>query len=207
MVNKLPSKYECPLDVWLLAFIDTHLNTYHKLHFTPNMITTISIVCGMASAYMVVLQQFPLAAFLFGLAYYFDCVDGKLARKFNQITVFGDYYDHFGDIFKFILLLYVLYVSNPHLFTNVIGWILLLYAGMMLHLGCQEKIYEKKQTGQSPFFKIFKSLIPKHIDPRKCIQYTRYIGCGTFYFILCFILFFWEPTHTRTTETFKNEDA
>ena len=34
MVNKIPNKYECPLDIYLLRFIDTHLDAYKKLNFS-----------------------------------------------------------------------------------------------------------------------------------------------------------------------------
>jgi len=40
MVNKIPNKYECPPDICLLKFINTHLDIYYNLGFTTNMITT-----------------------------------------------------------------------------------------------------------------------------------------------------------------------
>ena len=30
MVNKIDDKYECPFDIYLLKFIDTHLDMYYK---------------------------------------------------------------------------------------------------------------------------------------------------------------------------------
>ena len=50
MVNKIPSNFENPLDVLLLKFIDTHLDSYNTtiggISITPNIITTISLILG-----------------------------------------------------------------------------------------------------------------------------------------------------------------
>ncbi len=119
MVNKIPYKYECPLDICLLRFIDTHLNAYKKLNFTPNMITTIGIIFGFLSMQNIFEGNYKLAALLILIAYYFDCVDGKLARKYNMQTNFGDYYDHFGDIFKIVIVIYALYNTNKEKFHQI----------------------------------------------------------------------------------------
>ena len=44
MVNKIDDEYECPFDILMLKFIDSHLDLYYKLKLTPNMITTIGIM-------------------------------------------------------------------------------------------------------------------------------------------------------------------
>lgn len=114
MVNKIDSIYECPCDIYLLKFIDTHLQYYKIIGFTPNMITSISIIFGLLSMYNIFNSNYKLAAFLLFTSYYFDYVDGKLARKYNMQTTWGDYYDHFGDIFTPLLLLFMLYTKLIH---------------------------------------------------------------------------------------------
>lgn len=192
MVNKLQSHHECPIDILLLNIIDTHLDAYHSLDISPNMVTTLSIICGIISAYNILHHHFKTAALFFTIAYYFDCVDGKIARKFNQVTVFGDYYDHFGDIFKVLIVLYALYISNPIVFNKIKYFILVLFMGMLIHLGCQEKIYEDIEPNQSPYLSIFKNIIHEKLDPVQCIHYTKYLGCGTFMFFMGLLIFFWK---------------
>ena len=38
------------------------------------------------------------------LRWYFDYADGILARKYNQVTTFGDYYDHANDLIFIIVI-------------------------------------------------------------------------------------------------------
>ena len=153
MVNKIADKYECPIDKYLLKFIDTHLDIYYNISFTPNMITTIGIFFGLLSMYNILQYNFKLASFLLLGAYYFDCVDGKLARKYNMQTNFGDYYDHFGDIFKICIVIYALYKTNPTKFSNIQFILIILAVMMIIHLGYQETIYNKSESPTLNFSK------------------------------------------------------
>jgi len=189
MVNKIPDIYECPFDIYLLNFIDTHLHYYYKLNFTPNMITTISIIVGTLSAHNIYKENYKTAALLLLIAYYFDCVDGKLARKYNMQTDFGDYYDHFGDLFKTIIIIYALYKTNPKFFNNIKLLIIIIILLTFLHLGYQEVIYN---SNESPTLSLFKKIAEKDKNPKKTIQYTRYCGCGTQMLILAIIIISWK---------------
>ena len=57
MVNKIDDKYECPFDIYLLKFIDTHLDMYYNIGLTPNMITTLGIIFGLLSMYNISLPR------------------------------------------------------------------------------------------------------------------------------------------------------
>ena len=35
------------------------------------------------------------------VGYFFDCMDGHFARKYNMVTEFGDMYDYITDLSKF----------------------------------------------------------------------------------------------------------
>ena len=74
---------------------------------TPNMITGLSLLLGISSGVSMYYDKYKLAALLNFLAYFFDCVDGHLARKFDMVTVFGDYFDHYSDLVKFGIILYM----------------------------------------------------------------------------------------------------
>jgi phosphatidylglycerophosphate synthase len=188
MVNKIDERYECPFDIYLLKFIDTHLDYYYKLGFTPNMITTIGIIIGTMSAYNILKSNYKTAAFLLLLAYYFDCVDGKLARKYKMITKFGDYYDHIGDIYKIIIIVYALYKTNKNKFNKIKFFLIIIIFLTIMHLGNQEIIYD---SDESPVLSTLKNNISKE-NAIKNIKYTRYFGCGTLMIILAIIVLLWQ---------------
>ena len=139
--------------------------------------------------YCILNSKFKLASFLFLIAYYFDCVDGKLARKYNLQTKFGDYYDHFGDIFKIIIILYALHKTNSEKFSEIKYLLIILALLMFIHLGYQEVIYD---TNESPTLDFSKYIANKDNNPENTIQFTKYCGCGTFVFILFIIIFTWN---------------
>jgi hypothetical protein len=189
MVNKLSEEHENLFDIHLYNFIDNHLYLYKELGLTPNMVTTFSLISGCLSAYMIHLKKYKTAGILFFLAYYFDSVDGKFARKYNMISKFGDYYDHITDIIKFSLLIYVLYKDNFNKFKKIGLVIILLLLLCLYHLGCQQGVISEdndKKTDILDILKPTKQASIEHIDK------VKYFGCGTFYIIISLIIFFWD---------------
>jgi len=189
MVNKISSTYECPFDIVILKFIDPHLQFYNKLNITPNMITTISIIFGILSAHNIFKGNFKTSALLFIISYYFDCVDGKLARKYNMVSEFGDFYDHFSDLFKIIIILYALYKVNKKKYNNVQYLIYALFLLCMIHLGYQEVIYDSEE---SPTLSVFKNIANHDNNPENTMKITRFFGCGTTIIIMCIIILTWS---------------
>ena len=194
MVNKLADVYECPIDIQIYNFINTHLHLYYNSGFTPNMVTTFSILFGLWSAYQISKGHFKSAAAFMLIAYYFDCVDGKLARKYNMVTNFGDYYDHFGDLLKIVVIFYALFASNKKKITHRQWTFLSIFLGLaiiqIIHLGYQESIYNKEE--ESSFLNMFRKLIAADQTPEKSIHYTKYFGCGTWYLCFALLILFWR---------------
>ena len=186
MVNKIIDDYECPCDILLLKFIDTHLDIYQNIE--PNTITTVGIIFAIVAAYNISIKNYKIAALIFLCSYYFDCVDGKVARKYNKVTVFGDYYDHIGDVFKILIILYALYKSNTKNFNKISYLLIILLFFMMIHFACQEKIYNQDT---SPSLQIFRDIIPIE-NPTNIIIYTRFFGNGTLILVLSIIIFLWK---------------
>ncbi len=190
MVNKLSEEHENIFDIYICKFIDTHLHIFKQLGFTPNMITTLSLFVGCLSGYMIYNKKYKLAGILFFVAYYLDCVDGKFARKYNMVTKFGDYYDHFSDIFKLLFVVYFLYKDNYQQFKTFGIIIVLLTILCLYQMGCQQSIYsEKEKIKESPTLDLFK---PSH---KKCIiniHDTKYFGCGTAFVFTSLIIFLWN---------------
>lgn len=74
-----------------------------SLGFSPNFITTLSLISGIISAYSLYYENIYIGAFLFLLRYVLDCLDGPVARITKQTSKFGDIYDHLVDYFCFSL--------------------------------------------------------------------------------------------------------
>ncbi len=189
MVNKIPEEFENPVDILLLKIVDTQLDFYKSICLTPNMLTTFSLVAGLWGAYMIYIGNFQVGSILYMVAYYFDCADGKFARKFNMTSKFGDYYDHISDVFKLIFTVYALYVTNPKYFSYLIVITPLLLLLLCIHMGYQEIIYNKDESGSLEPLKI---LVERDNNPDKTIKYTKYFGCGTINLIIAIIIFFWN---------------
>ena len=188
MVNKLTFEQENFFDNMIYKFIDTHLHKYYELGITPNMVTTMSLATGCFAAYLITKNKFTEAGLLSIISYYLDCVDGKLARKYNMVTVFGDYYDHFSDITKILLILFALYKNDSNTFKKVILILIPLFILSMYHIGCQQTLYPQETT-ESPTIDIFKSTKESCI---KNIYQTKFFGLGTFNLVFAIIIIFWN---------------
>ncbi len=77
--------------------------------------------------------------FIFFLIYFFDLLDGAMARLRNQTTYFGGYLDHVSDKFSNIALLSVLYQTVGSQFLFFIFWDVLM-AALLIVEGVSKKI-------------------------------------------------------------------
>jgi phosphatidylglycerophosphate synthase len=191
MVNKIPAYLDNPINYPIYSHIDTTLDTYYKLNFTPNILTTISLILGLSSVYAVYKDYYKTGALLFFIAYYYDCADGKFARKYNQVTKFGDYYDHISDFIKFGLMFYVLYLKiQPKSFqTKLILFtiLILLFVLAILQFGCQEILYQYSESPSVKWTTYF-------VNPANCknqVKYTRYFSMTTLTIYICVCLLLW----------------
>lgn len=83
--------------VWLVA-------PYRRI--TPNLLTAIATVLGLASAGCFLLgdtRGLILGAILFHLSFVVDCMDGKIARLHGTGSVFGGWFDFMFDRVKVII--------------------------------------------------------------------------------------------------------
>ena len=194
MVNKLLEHHECPIDTFIFNIVDKHLHIFHNLGMTPNILTTLSIVFGFIAAYQILRGRLWLAAIFWIIAYYFDCADGKFARKYNMVSKFGDLYDHLGDLVKVIVVFLALFYTNKKGITVrqlfFISIIIILGFLQMIHMGYQESIYNKKD--ESPYLNIIRKLFVNEENAEKIICYTRHFGCGTWYIFFTILILFWR---------------
>jgi phosphatidylglycerophosphate synthase len=182
--RKIPSYIENPIDDILIRF-SIKLNPFlHQLGFTPNILTTFSFLFGVAAAYSLWLNHYFLTALFILISYIFDTLDGNMARMFNMVTSFGDYYDHVTDIIQYTLL-YTSLVLNKRIPLRfkvlfISASFILLY-GVYTHFGCQEKSYNKPAADS---LTILEGLCAN----KDYIHTTKYFGMGTWIIIVCILI-------------------
>ena len=185
--RKLDSNYGNPIDN-VCVDINEVLNPYYKrLNFTPNMLTTCSLLFTILAAYLFVIDYRVWAAFFYMVGYYFDCADGNYARTYKMVSQFGDLYDHITDFIKvaiFIVLLYTEY-NNKTRFINFFIVFSALSFLSMVHLGCQEILYNKKNESMILSLTKMVCVNPKHI------KISRFFGTGTLQLFIALVLIFY----------------
>ena len=68
-------------------------------------------------------------------------MDGNMARNYNMITIFGDYYDHFTDWIHGTLIIVFIIMKIKGYFNKILFFILKMisYYFIFLYISCQEK--------------------------------------------------------------------
>tara|TARA_B100000214_G_scaffold299522_1_gene229690 strand:+ start:165 stop:734 length:570 start_codon:yes stop_codon:yes gene_type:complete len=181
MVRKYPEELDNQIDNLIYDNLDKPTKLFHNLGFTPNGITTLSLISSMLSIYFFQKKEYTCSAITYGLNYYFDCMDGFMARKYKQYSKFGDIYDHLTDIISNGIYLYMIFgssISNYIKIANIIFLFTFIY-----YYSCLEKYTNSTSiTSVSSCLCTLKS--KSEIENR--LKTLRIFGCGT-YNIICVI--------------------
>lgn len=183
MSLKLSEEDENPIDNLLYKIVEVLDPIFYKLNFTPNMITTLSLITGLISGYFYYKNSLLCIPFYI-ISYLLDGSDGYFARKHNMTSEFGDYYDHISDIVKGIIIVQLIYLKSKKykLIIILIIWILSLL--MYYHLSLQELVYDKQDKSYAL------NILNKYIKLNKDnIRWSRYFGCGTFNLVIVIIMY------------------
>lgn len=187
-MHKIPSRLENPIDNIIYYIIEYIAPTFYSLGFTPNMITTLGNICTLIFIYFFMKRDFILSAIFFFFSYVFDCLDGYIARSYNMVSEFGDYYDHISDGMKTIAFTILLIKMNKKLSMLYLPILLLLFILMCFHLANQEIYYDKPEVSKT--LQTFKSLTnsktKEHAE--EVMKYSRFFGCGTTVLIMTIII-------------------
>jgi phosphatidylglycerophosphate synthase len=177
-MHKLKTENEGPVDIVFLTLTEWVTPLFHATGHTPNMITTYSLLCGLGAAYALWEGWLVTFVVLFLVAYLFDCVDGYMARRYKQMSVFGDYYDHISDVVKTAALFYVIVCKYPIKKVAPIGIALgALLVGMLTYQGCAQKIIKEEGfANEGETLDMFQNLCASD----DTIHWIKYFSCGTF---------------------------
>lgn len=187
-MGKIPDEHECPIDVILCKLGHKLAPTFKKLNFTPNCITTLSLIFGILSAIALWKGYVWLFAILYFISYFFDCMDGLYARKYKMTSKFGDWYDHIKDGVVITILLVVIYYRYRNRCSSgtavVLVTLLIVMSVLTLaFVGCQAKTSAKSGDSMNLHTKLCVG------DPYKNLKWIRYMGTGvwTLVFIVTII--------------------
>jgi phosphatidylglycerophosphate synthase len=170
------------VDKFLFEYLtDYPVDLSYKYNLTPNVLTTISLVLQYSSVQLLYLNFRVSYFILYVLGYYFDCIDGPMARRYNMVTTFGDFYDHSTDIFCYILSLnyYVNYLNllNNPVITSIYT---LFFLCLMKHVGCQEKIFNSNLKNKKEISMTLYLPVLMVGDAEKEMKYFRHTGFTVF---------------------------
>ena len=194
-MRKIEKNYENFFDDFLIDIAEYVSPFFYKLNFTPNDITTLSLITGLASVYFLYKQNIVLFSILWIVSYFFDCLDGHFARKYDMVTKFGDLYDHVKDISVLLLLTIVSFIifRQKKYFYHAFVVVIIFQILSNIHLTCQQTLY-KGANSNDEFLDFLKYIYIKlGINDENCkevIQYTKYFGVGTLHLIVVFSTLF-----------------
>lgn len=186
-MRKISREHENPIDNINLDLMDKLCPFFKRLNFTPNGLTTLSLFFGIISIYFLYKYKVILFGIFYYVSYLFDCIDGHYARKYKMVSKFGDYYDHIKDfvvVLGIFIVLYYRYCVNNKVCSIFICYVIVISILMIAQLGCQEKIYNKDESGTLSFSKNLCVCTDHNI------KITRWFGCGSWIILLIIGIFF-----------------
>lgn len=199
-MRKIPRKYECPIDNIFIDLADWMCPWYYKCGFTPNLLTTVSLIAGLMSIWFLYTNQIFIALIFLWISYFYDCMDGHYARKYKMISQAGDWYDHVKDFIVTLLYLGVLFFvhgkgflaiqdDSEHKLMVFSIVILLLISSLFCcsyHLKLQEKYHNKQKHSPTLAF-LGEVNFTENINMKTMhdqLRISRFFGCGWFYLCL-----------------------
>lgn len=110
----------------------------------PNMVTLLSLLCGVFSGYFFFTRSFALAALFLFLNGFLDVLDGEIAKK-GRPTKRGDFLDHTSDRVSDVLIYFGLaysgLVSADLVFLTLVCLLLVSYLGTQAQALTKERMY------------------------------------------------------------------
>lgn len=193
--RKIVREYTNNIDNVLIDFAN-YISPFFKRYsfITPNVITTISLVISLIGLYNIYKQNYKIGSLLMFVGYFFDCLDGHFARKYNMVTKFGDKYDHIADLSKFVLLIIVILNSKLNRKTKKLFLIFFAINTILacIHFGCQEQFYNLDSV-----LTYLTKLCPRKED----ITWIRYFGSGNSMLMITIFVFFLKEINTKVIKS------
>jgi phosphatidylglycerophosphate synthase len=206
---KIPLEYEDIVDNKFYKWSDNLSPSFKNYNFTPNMITTLGLLCTLIMIYLIFKGECQIAAIFYIVAYFFDCMDGCYARKYKMTSKYGDYYEHIVDwIRNTALILMIVYgcKCNDN-FTSIIV-LITLFVIENIKQAYQDKYYKVK-TGRNETESL--DFLQKIVSPpddleklEDTIKKLTYVGWGVFTVTAAFFLFSCDDLKVDIGDSFNS---
>ena len=158
------------LDKYVSDIILKTVPFWKSIGFNANMITTVGLIASGLSVYYFYKKNAVLSVLFLIVRWYCDYADGIYARKYNNITKFGDYYDHIVDlVFTFGIFLVFVFSKYKYPYTKyiLISIQVILFLFFTVHMTCIEKEYNNEinknrseSSKQTSFIGTFSNMCP-----------------------------------------------
>lgn len=184
---KINPVYENPIDNFIVFELCEPISNFlNSINITPNIITTFGVISSLIGAYFLYKYKIYPFIFFYLFAYFCDCLDGYMARKYNKQTKFGDYYDHITDIIQMGLIIIILiYRYNIFEYKSISIVTLIIIIIFAITQGCQEKLMG---NNTSEILGITKKMCPEKF--KKNISLFKIFGSGTIILYVMFLSYY-----------------
>ena len=130
---------------------DKLVDPLKKIKLTPNNITCISTVFTFLSIYFLNINNHYYATMSYIFGYILDCVDGKLARKYNMTSDYGMMLDAVSDTVSNLSI--IIFLINKYSIDNKYIYMILFMSFMLtIYNGMTEAIKSYETTGIDNFY-------------------------------------------------------
>ena len=155
------------------------LDFWNGIGATPNLLTTLGLVASVLSLYFFYHKNAKYAILFLLIRCYFDYADGLLARKFNQISEIGDWYDHVTDWLYGVGIFTVIYkISDSRLLH--LSFVAFFTFSYLIHMGCIEKEYIKHSQKETTISRL------RHYSVKP--ELMKYFDNGTLYLAIIMVM-------------------
>lgn len=178
--------------------ISDHFSPYlYKSGITPNMITLQSFVLFIIGfIYFFENRMYRLAALTYIYAYFCDCLDGHLSRKYDMMTTFGDYFDNVADITVIIISIYFIVKTINEKNQWILFLVLILLVLSLVQMGCQERYLEMTNINNESITNNVKCLCPKSLvnnnEIEDVMEITKFFGIGIYHLFVTILIWNFE---------------
>lgn len=196
--GKVHESLEDPLSQLFYDISDKISPSLHNIGITPNFITALRTILILAVfPYAFLTKHYHIAAIIYIVSYFGDCLDGHLSRKYNLDTDFGDYFDHASDVLGMILTLYLVESSLHEDKKIVIYVVIFFFLISLIQISCQERYLRIMGIDKdSKILNIANCLCPESIvddeDIESTMDVTKLLGVGTFQLFMTILLWNFE---------------
>ncbi len=191
-----------PIDAFLINLADNVTPLFHKMNYSPNGITTFSLILSAAALYYLAIRDFTRFSVYYLLSYFFDLVEHRYARQYmksNKSFQNHHRYTHIKNLGVGLLFAYILFDQyNLTEFPIILIVLICFLVLMMMNVGCNEKLHQIKPS------KLVEMVTPSDEKCSKHMSLIKHFGPKTVVSQAIILIVVWYLTREYETNIQKN---